>query len=132
MLEQASTTEILATIMGFELILVGAGIFFDRNVYQRLVTAFSGNIALGYLGGMLAFIVGAAIVALHNDWSGALAIAVTVVGWAALIKGALILVFPQQFLGVVGKMKLGPGFALVAGLVSILLGGALVYFAVAG
>lgn len=47
--------------------------------------------------GMVATAVGLAIVLAHNVWtSGALAVAVTLVGWAALMKGLLLLFVPPH------------------------------------
>lgn len=128
MVEYLPTTEIFAVAFGLYFIAVGIGIVLDRDAVQRLVTEFTGNVALSYLAGIMAFVVGATIIALHNDWSSRpLAIVVTALGWIVLVKGTLILAFRRQFLGVVGWLKIGPGIAMAGGLGSILLGAALLY-----
>ncbi len=48
-----------------------------------------------YLGGLIAFAIGAAIVSLHNDFSGPLAIFITLIGWVALIEGVIMLALPN-------------------------------------
>ncbi len=40
-------------------------------------------------------ILGSAIVATHNEWSVGWGLAITVYGWALLLKGAALLVYPQ-------------------------------------
>jgi hypothetical protein len=47
-----------------------------------------------WLWGFLAVAVGAVIVILNNVWTSGLALIVTIIGWAALVKGAFILIFP--------------------------------------
>jgi hypothetical protein len=130
MFEHASTTEILASIIGLYFVAVGVGLVADRGAWQRLATEFSGNLAATYLAGILAYGVGATIVGLHNDWSSRpLAIVVTVIGWLALVKGVLILAFRQSYFAAFGRLTVGAGFAWAAGLGCILLGGAMLYFA---
>lgn len=55
------------------------------------------------INGMMALNFGALIVAFHNIWSGP-AIAVTLLGWAQVLKGALHLIIPgigEKSLGIV-------------------------------
>lgn len=44
---------------------------------------------------LLMVILGSAIVATHNEWSVGWGLAITVYGWALLLKGATLLVYPQ-------------------------------------
>ena len=44
---------------------------------------------------LLMVILGSAIVATHNEWSVGWGLAITVYGWALLLKGAALLVYPQ-------------------------------------
>lgn len=56
-----------------------------------------GNPPLLFIAGLLGTTAGLAIVLTHNVWSGGtLPILVTLFGWAALIKGALLLVLPPE------------------------------------
>jgi hypothetical protein len=49
------------------------------------------------MGGWIALVVGLAIILVHNVWfGGAAALLVTLFGWAALIKGIILLFLPPQ------------------------------------
>jgi len=55
------------------------------------------NPAVLLVGGLIALVVGLAIVVGHNVWfGGPPAIFVTLFGWAALIKGIIILFLPPE------------------------------------
>jgi hypothetical protein len=56
-----------------------------------------GNPPLLFIAGLLGMTAGLAIVLSHNVWSGgALPVLVTLFGWAALIKGVLLLVLSPE------------------------------------
>ena len=44
---------------------------------------------------LLMVVLGSAIVATHNEWSVGWGLAITVYGWALLLKGTALLVYPQ-------------------------------------
>jgi hypothetical protein len=48
------------------------------------------------LAAFLAIIVGLINILLHNDWETGWPIIITLLGWAALLKGVIMFIFPQQ------------------------------------
>ena len=44
---------------------------------------------------LLMVVLGSAVVATHNDWSFGWGLVITVYGWALLVKGAALLIYPQ-------------------------------------
>ncbi len=103
-----STTIFLGRLLGLYLVAISVGMFVDRR--RTLATldemALSGPWML--FSGMVATAAGLAVVLAHNVWSGgALAIAVTIAGWAALLKGLTLLLVPAERMAAAYK---GVGF----------------------
>ena len=70
------------------------GALFSPDHYQRSLTT-SSRIGLSYLTGFVALIIGFLIVHYHNFWVGDWTVLITIIGWLALIKGIIIIAFPQ-------------------------------------
>ena len=84
----------LAQAIGLYLILLGlAGVVNPRR-WQAAIEEVRASAALQLIGGVLAFALGATIAVLHSLLTDPLAIAVTLFGWAALLKGALLIAVP--------------------------------------
>jgi uncharacterized protein YjeT (DUF2065 family) len=105
-------------------IAVGLGMLLRPSHYGKMLTSFTENPAVLYLGGAMALTAGMLIVMFHNVWSGGWVVLLTIIGWLALVKGCLILILPDIFGVKVGALmgdgkRLRPwgGFALVLGLV---------------
>ena len=71
------------------------GGFISRDYYRRLSEDMYRNAGLTYLMGFLAVIVGFLIVHYHNLWVKDWTVLITIMGWLALMKGVLIIVFPK-------------------------------------
>jgi hypothetical protein len=120
-----ATTDILAALIGLYFICGGMALLTDRKAMAGMMHAFTNQPALAYLGGVMAFITGGAILAVHSSWGGLLAGFVTLVGWVALIEGVLLIAARQPFLRVVSKINYeGLTGTLVGGGI-IILGGVL-------
>lgn len=95
MVADATLTEMLARIFGLYMLAAGIGVAFNSDNMSRIVEEMRHSAFAFYLGGLIAFSIGAAIVSLHNDFSGPLAIFITLIGWAALAEGVIMLAFPS-------------------------------------
>jgi len=69
--------------------------FISRDYYRRLSEDMYRNAGLTYMMGFLAVIVGFLIVHYHNLWGKDWTVLITMIGWLALMKGVLIIVFPK-------------------------------------
>lgn len=66
--------------------------FMHKEASVEMMRDLMHSAPLVYVVGLIAVVAGLAIVLLHNVWSGgALPVIITVMGWATLIKGALLL-----------------------------------------
>jgi hypothetical protein len=90
-------TIFLSRLLGLYFILVGLAMLVNRRAAVEIVMALVRNSPLMFMGGLIALVVGLAIVLAHNVWSGGvLPVIITIIGWIILIKGALILFLPPE------------------------------------
>ena len=125
MIETLSVTQILAVFLGLYMVAAGIGFLTGRGSYATLIDELRDNTALGYVTGAFVFALGAAMVAVHNLWTGPLAIVVSLVGWGALIEGVLMLAIRRTFLGLVKVVPLTPATLVPCGIAAIVLGAVL-------
>lgn len=86
---------LIAKIASVVYLSAGLGSIVSANYYRRLADDMFNNAALTYLMGFTAVIIGCLIVNYHNTWVKDWTILITIMGWLALIKGVLIITFPQ-------------------------------------
>ncbi len=103
MLADATLTEILARIFGLYMLAAGIGLALNSADMLKMVEEMRQNPLAFYLGGLIAFAIGATIVSLHNDFSSGLAILVSLIGWVALAEGVIMLAFPKAMQAFAGK-----------------------------
>ncbi|MES0385456.1 MAG: hypothetical protein ABUJ98_12810 [Hyphomicrobium sp.] len=125
MIETLSVTQILAVFIGLYMVAAGIGFLTGRGSYASLIDELRDNTALGYVTGAFVFALGAAMVAVHNLWTGPLAIVVSLVGWGALIEGVLMLAIRRTFLGLVKVVPLTPATLVPCGIAAIVFGAVL-------
>ena len=115
-------TAIFARLYGLYLLAGGVGLLLGGGRYMRAMEQFRDNAALTYLGGAAAFAVGGATVALHNIWAGAPSIAISLIGWAALIEGAVMLAFPGPLMAAASALVRSRAAIFIFSAITILLG----------
>jgi vacuolar-type H+-ATPase subunit I/STV1 len=71
------------------------GAVLNRDHYQRVLDDLFENAALTYFMGFTTVVLGFLMVNYHNIWVKDWTVLVTSVGWAALIKGILLIVVPK-------------------------------------
>jgi hypothetical protein len=105
-------TVFLARFMGVFTILVVIS-FLVRGSTIIVATLADGPVMLVYA--IISLAIGIAMIVGHNVWSGgALAVAVTIVGWLILAKGLLLLFLkPDALSGLVERMRYGDNYYLL-------------------
>ena len=76
----------------------------------------------GFLGVIIAFVIGGAIVGVHNNWNSLLAGFVALLGWASLLEGVLMLACRKWFLGLFARLALSSSTVSVFALGTLILG----------
>lgn len=120
MIGEPGLSVIIARIAAVIYLAAAAGALFSRSYYRRLIEDFYRNAAVVYLAGFMAVVLGSLVVVHHNLWVTDWRVLITILGWLALIKGVLLIVFPgfvqgysRPFLGERGLMWFPPTAAFL-------------------
>jgi hypothetical protein len=86
-------TIFLSRLIGLNSLIVSISMLFHKAAIVATASELAKAPPLLFIGGLFALLAGIAMVLLHNSWSGGLLpVVVTLVGWAVLIRG-IIMVF---------------------------------------
>lgn len=86
---------LIARLIALLYIFVAIGMLTDSRFYKAVFKDYREGASSVYYGGLLAFVAGFLVVSFHNRWEPSFFFPVTIFGWFALIKGAVLLVYPQ-------------------------------------
>jgi hypothetical protein len=90
-------TAFLGKLLGLYCVVISLAMFAHGQGTVEIMKAIVQNAPLLFIAGLLGATAGLAIVLTHNVWSGgALPVMVTIFGWAALIKGVLLLTLSPE------------------------------------
>ncbi len=93
----SSTTIFLGRLLGLYLVAISVGMLVNRRRTLNTLQDMARSGPWMLFSGMVATAAGLAVVLGHPVWSGgALPVAVTLVGWAALMKGVTLLLIPGE------------------------------------
>jgi len=115
------TSIVLAQILGIGFVVLGLSMISNKKWTALAIEEIVKNQGLIWLAGFITLILGATIVVLNNVWTFGLPLFITILGWLTLIKGTLILVFPNSTLSYYKKMNKGNIFVW-GGVVVFILG----------
>jgi hypothetical protein len=90
-----TTSFLLAKVLGIIYVVLGVGVLVNFRTLPQAVDDFFKNTGLTFLGGLVTAIIGLVIIALHNVWQGHWSLIITILGWFALVKGAVLIIRPQ-------------------------------------
>ena len=91
-----NTSVFLAKLIGPIALVLGLGILINRTAMRAVLDEFIRNRALVFLTGLITMPAGLAIVLTHNVWVADWPLLITVLGWLALISGAVRIAAPQD------------------------------------
>jgi uncharacterized protein YjeT (DUF2065 family) len=92
-------------LLGIIYLAVGIGILINPDFYKKLLKEFTENPSAIYLGGLVALAIGFLLVSFHNTWTTDWSVIITILGWAALIKGLFLLVLPKASIKISNAFK---------------------------
>jgi len=118
----------LAKMLGLAYLLIGLGMFINKKFYKDVFEKMLKNEALMFFGGIMSFVAGFAILSAHNLWVGEWYILITLFGWAALIKGVLLLVMPNLLLSLSKSLMKSDFYLNLTSAICLILGLILCYF----
>lgn len=90
-------TVFLSKLLGIYCIIVALSMIVSRQLVVETVITLVHNPPALFFAGLIAMVIGLAMILAHNIWSGgALPVIVTLIGWLTLIKGLLFLFLPWE------------------------------------
>jgi len=89
------TSQFIARLIGPVVAVVGIGMLANGAQYRAIVDGFLRSPALIYIAGLLGLLGGLAIVNVHNSWDRGWPLIITVLGWLAIVGGAVRMLAPQ-------------------------------------
>ncbi len=122
------TSILLAKVIGPLLLIVGVGIFINLEHYRRMVVDFGASALSIYMAGTTALLLGLLVVAFHNVWEWRWPVIITVLGWAALIKGTIRIVAPKFVAERAERYGRNTNIIMTTAIVALVLGAVLSYF----
>jgi len=121
------TSIFIAQIISIAYLAIGLGMLLNSAYYKKLFDAVQ-DAGIIYLGGIMALVIGFLLVTYHNVWEGSWVVIITIFGWAALLKGVVLLVFPKWMISLTKSMMKCKQIVPTAGIVVLILGAVLGYF----
>jgi len=117
----------LARLIGPVMALVGVSVLANEAAFRKLAQEFLHSPALIFLSGMILMPAGLAVVLSHNVWVANWPVIITLLGWIAVISGA-VRVFAPDRATKLGKKVLSYNFTMAAAAFWVIVGVALCYF----
>lgn len=105
---------------------IGLSVATNKKSMFSLMEEMTRNRGFMWVLGMLALLIGAALIVLNNTLAYGLPLVATIVGWVALIKGCFLLLFPDSAASLYGKFNKS-GIYTLWGVIIFLLGIVLLY-----
>jgi hypothetical protein len=122
-----ATSIFLARLIGPVMALVGVSVLANEAAFRKLAQEFLRSPALIFLSGMILMPAGLAVVLSHNVWVANWTVIITLLGWIAVISGA-VRVFAPDRATKLGKKVLSYNFTMAAAAFWVIVGAALCYF----
>jgi hypothetical protein len=119
--EDYSSAFTLARFLGLFLLVIGLTVFVknDQKAYfDQLVESKE----FLFITGLMTVILGALIIALNNTWRFDWRLLITILGWATLLKGAVMLIFPEYSVLIWNKLSVKRWLLLISGAISFIIG----------
>ncbi len=121
------TVNFLASLWGFSLIIVSLAFLINsKNVEHVIRLAEDEKMLL--LVGIINIVLGITLVLTYNVWDSSWKVLITILGWLVIVRGSLILFFPNIVKKGVAKIKTYRDWFSVILVACILLGCLLIYF----
>ena len=118
----------LARLLGPFFLLVGLSVLINRAAMHAVVDGIARNRGLVFFGGVITFPAGLAIVLTHNVWVANWPLLITIVGWLAMVTGAVRLLAPQEAIKFGRRFYDQPNAAVFAAAIWIAIGAVLCFF----
>lgn len=86
--------QVIAQIIGPMYVVIAIGILLKPQTYRKMFEDSFESPAMLYMWGFIALLFGLLILAFHPAWTADWKVIITIIGWAAVAKGSLLIVRP--------------------------------------
>ena len=114
--------------LGITFFAIGIGMQTNPKFIRNIVKDFQNSATSIFYGGLACLAIGFPLIALHDVWNLNTSLIITIMGWLALIKGLMLLMFPTFTMNTYKKVLIKENkffvnfFVLALGLVLLYLG----------
>jgi hypothetical protein len=119
-------TIFIAQALGIIFTVAGISIFTNKKGVLSLLEETTNQRGLLWLYGFVIITIGSVILVLNNTWSSGLVSLITVIGWLCILKGFILLCFPDVSISLYKKWA-SSGFLKASGFLAFVLGLVLLY-----
>ena len=123
-----STSIFLARLIGPVMALVGVSLLVNEAAFRKMAEEFVVSPALIFFSGMILLPAGLSVVLSHNLWVPDWRVIITLLGWVAVISGALRVFAPDRATDVGKKLMDRKAFTTAAAAFWLVVGAVLCYF----
>ena len=117
------TSIFLAKLMGPIFVIIGVGLFLNRERYLAVVDEVILSKTLLYVFGIMALTGGLAVLLTHNVWVWDWPVVITIIAWLMVVRGSLRIIIPQQIEAIAkGMTNQLPTLLLISDMIVISLG----------
>jgi hypothetical protein len=121
------TTMLFSRIAGLLFLIMGVAMMMDKNMYKTWVADFKSNMGVSWTYAMMAFVIGMLMIHKHNVWEWSHVGFITFLGWAAVVKASVYMLWPKALLNWSAKQAEKKSWNSFVVLVMLLLGAWLTY-----
>ncbi|MBU0706134.1 hypothetical protein KJ657_04890 [Patescibacteria group bacterium] len=111
-----------AKIISLLYLAAGISALSGQMTFKGILEDLMASRALSFAMGFVALIVGVLLVTYHNIWVKDWTVLITIIGWAALIKGFMFIAYPDSLSWFRGWFKNSQAFGVLAIAISLLFG----------
>ena len=98
-----NTTQAFARVLGPFFLIVAATVVIRASHMRELLAAFEASPIWAWVLGAFVLMGGIIIVALHPYWRGVAAVIVSLLGWVLVLRGILLMAFPDTFISIANQ-----------------------------
>lgn len=120
-------SEIFAKVFGFYFLAIAVLALFFPDRMRKLFSRASKDECFIFYGAVLSLLLGGFIVSVHNIWVWNWPLLITLIGWWGLIKGYLLLIYPESIKFFSFVQNRSNSFYYILGVVWFFLAGILLY-----
>jgi uncharacterized membrane protein len=123
--KQKMTDTQIFQLLGIIYLAVGIGMLTSPDFYKKLLADCTKDSLAVYLGGLVALAIGFLVVTFHNIWTKDWSVIITILGWAALLKGLFLTIMPRALFKITNFFKETTKLLTLWAIIVLILGGLL-------